>query len=227
MTQNLPTKNNSWAIVPAKTLTEAKSRLSPVLTITQRQHLALNLLKHTLTVLRAAKKAGLINGFVVISPDKQLSAVVTAFDGEYLVEDRVNSKASLNEALGQAARWCVANKEAETLLILPTDLPIMTLEDLQEVIASTLPDICLIVPDTLRQGTNGLLLNPATRLNYTYFFGEDSFRQHREALLKEGASLLIKYNPGLTFDLDLPEDLALLPPDWWDNLPETADVIHK
>jgi len=227
MTEILAAHKNSWAIVPVKTLAEAKSRLSPVLTVGQRQQLALRLLTHTLTILKAAQEAELLQGFVIVSPDSHLNEIVKTFGGNYLAEDNGNNNSSLNLALGQAARWCVANKAAKMLLILPTDLPLLTLEALQEIVVAALPDSCVIVPDTLEQGTNALLLNPATRLNYNYFFGENSFRQHRMALAKEGASLLIKHNPGLAFDLDLPEDLALLPPTWWDNLPEVRGVINK
>jgi 2-phospho-L-lactate guanylyltransferase len=98
---------------------------------------------------------------------------------------------------------------AAGVLVLPADLPLLSIEDVQTLIeAAQDPPVVVLVPDRHEQGTNALLVRPSGLLDYD--FGPDSFRRHQEQARKCGARIEIRYIPTLALDLDLPEDLESL-----------------
>src|SRR6476469_2880733 len=155
-----------WVIVPVKTLAEAKTRLSPVLTTAQRRNLAFRMADHTLCVLQILLKRGLIAEFVTISRDPVIRNLAQKYGGVFLPEkiNGTSPDAALNAALTQAARWTTANFSPTALLILHSDLPFLRWEDLANLLhqAENKPEekIAVLTPDRHNRGTNGLLLRP-------------------------------------------------------------------
>jgi 2-phospho-L-lactate guanylyltransferase len=68
--------------------------------------------------------------------------------------------------------------------------------------------VVVIVPDRRKDGTNGLLVNPAGLIEYGYGIG--SFQRHCERIIAAGAAMKIFHSKIIGIDLDLPEDLELL-----------------
>ncbi len=206
-----------WVIVPVKILTEAKSRLAPVLSAEQRRTLATELLERTLKLLHLLLQHEQIAGFVTISNDPTVLTLAQEYSGYTLAEEdeATATDARLNLALARAARWCQEKFEASTIIILPSDLPLLETEDLESLLEYLQRDpvqpLAVLAPDRHNKGTNALLLRPANLLDFTYYFGEQSFERHLGALrARTDVQTFVCRRPGLAFDLDWPEDLAAL-----------------
>jgi 2-phospho-L-lactate guanylyltransferase len=114
----------------------------------------------------------------------------------------------LNQALVRAT---LVAKEygADGVLILPADLPLLTIEDVQSLIkAAKDPPVIVLVPDRHGEGTNALLVRPSGLIEYD--FGPNSFQRHQLQAEQLGARVEIRTIPSLGLDLDLPEDLEHL-----------------
>ncbi len=191
-----------WAIVPVKPLRRGKSRLSGVLNVDERTELNHCLLVHTLDVL--ARVPG-IEHTLAVSRDPQALALARDH-GARTVQEHGLSK--LNLAIARAT-IVAASHAVMGVLVLPADLPLLTVEDVQALIErSTQPPVMVIAPDRHGKGTNSLLIKPTGRIQYT--FGKDSFEKHCELAANAGMRLEICERPNLALDVDLPEDLELV-----------------
>lgn len=191
-----------WAIVPVKPLRRGKSRLSGVLSENERTALNHCLLANTLDVLGAVPE---IEHTLVVSRDPQALTLARAHGARTVQEQGMPQ---LNVAITRATIVAV-NHAVWGVLILPADLPMLTVEDVQALIArSHQPPVVVIAPDRRGHGTNALLVSPAGRFNYS--FGAGSFERHSAQARKTGARLEICERDNLALDLDLPTDLELV-----------------
>lgn len=209
-------------IVPVKRLEESKSRLAPVLPEAARRSLTLSLLATVLDVVRQAQVQLPAFG-VVVSPDLQVLDLARARGLEALLEvdeaaggqesdaapalDEQGDR-NLNRALDQATGWAAA-RGANSVLVLPADLPFLTMADVrglweasQQLYAS---QAMVIAPDGREQGTNALLVRPPGVLSYQ--FGPGSFRRHCALAAGQGMAWHIYRSPRLGLDVDVPDDL--------------------
>ena len=191
-----------WAIVPVKPLGRGKSRLSSVLTQEERADLNRRLLTHTVDTLRAIPE---IEQVLVISRDP--AALALARDhGARTVQE--NGAPHLNIALARAT-ILAKNYITRGILIVPSDLPLVTPEDVRAMLdRAKYPPVVVVAPDRHRQGTNALLVCPAGLIEYE--FGPGSFQRHCDLALEAGARLEICELPSLALDVDYPEDLDFL-----------------
>ncbi len=191
-----------WAIVPVKPLQRGKSRLAGVLTQEERLDLNRRLLAHTMDTLTAIPD---IEHVLVISRDQAALALAREYGARTVQE---HGAPQLNIALTRAT--IVARTYATRgVLILPADLPLITPEDIQTLLARAVdPPVVVISPDRRRQGTNALLVCPAGVIEYA--FGPGSFQRHCARARLAGAHLEICELPSLALDMDLPEDLELV-----------------
>jgi 2-phospho-L-lactate guanylyltransferase len=191
-----------WAIVPVKPLRRGKSRLAGMLTEDQRTRLNRYLLEHTLTTLNAVAE---IAHTLVVSRDPAALALTREIGGRTVLE---NGAPQFNIALKRATAVARANG-ARAVLILPADIPLISADDVKEVLArGKTPQVIVIVPDRRLDGTNALFVNPAGMIEYSY--GPGSFQRHCERARAAGTKLEIVHSESLGLDLDLPEDLELL-----------------
>lgn len=192
-----------WAIIPVKPLRRGKSRLAGVLTEEERTFLNYTMLANTLKALTAVKE---IDKILVISRDTGALAMARDFGAKTVQE---NGKSDdLNAALKRAT--IVAQLSgAQSVLILPDDLPKIDAESIRAMIrmGKKTPYV-VIAPDRRRDGTNGLLISPAGLIDYQ--FGPGSFLRHLKQAKRYNINVEIFENPALALDLDLPEDLELL-----------------
>jgi 2-phospho-L-lactate guanylyltransferase len=191
-----------WAIVPVKPLRLGKSRLAGVLSAEERAKLNHNLLEHTLQVLTQVPQ---IQHTLVVSRDPKALALARDYNVRTVREE---GSPFLNKALRRATTFAQVYSP-EGVLILPADLPLITAEDIQEMLNfSEEQPVVAIAPDRRNDGTNALLVCPAMLIEYSY--GPGSFARHCDQARRAGAHLEICHNQHLALDLDLPEDFELM-----------------
>lgn len=192
-----------WAIVPVKPLRRGKSRLAGVLTEEERTFLNYTMLGNTLKAITAVRE---IDHLLVVSRDQGALAMARDFGAKTVQEDGASD--DLNAALKRAV--VVAQLySAQSVLILPADLPIIDPESIRSMIQrANKPPVLVIAPDRRRDGTNGLLMSPAGLIDFQY--GPGSFMRHVEQAEKYHVRVEVCEIPSLELDLDLPEDLDLL-----------------
>jgi len=208
----------TWAIIPVKPLQYGKSRLSHILTPEERAELTSNMLRRTLQVLNDV--AGIFR-CLVISRDPAALKIGRQF-GAYTYGE--GEKQDLNVALTRGAHIAAA-QEATGILIIPADLPLITVEDVEMMLAGLAPTIApsrardytngsigfqqpravAICPDRDEDGTNALYLSPPIGFDFKY--GDGSFQRHLREAERLGMQARIVHAPGLKFDLDTEEDL--------------------
>ncbi|NMB59475.1 MAG: 2-phospho-L-lactate guanylyltransferase [Chloroflexi bacterium] len=154
---------------------------------------------HTLQVVKKVKE---IEHILVVSSDTAVLALARDQGARTVMED---GKPGLNTALHRAT-MVAQMYSAQGVLILPSDLPLLTPDDLEEMIRqANEPPVVVIAPDRRREGTNALLINPTGLIAYQ--FGEDSFNLHCAQAKKFNLNLKIVQTESLGLDLDFPEDL--------------------
>ncbi|MGB0387563.1 MAG: 2-phospho-L-lactate guanylyltransferase [Ardenticatenaceae bacterium] len=187
-----------WILIPAKSATRAKSRLSPVLDNKERAALARLLLARLLMIISALDE---VTGVVVVSADAELRAMAHLFGYHSLPDPEPDLNASL-----EAGRQYALAQGAEALLVLPTDLPRLSPETLTRLLAHTNSEgACIVIAhDKDRTGTNALFQRPANAI--PFHFGINSGPKHRALAAQAGIPLVEFRDPALTFDLDWPQD---------------------
>src|SRR5689334_12164801 len=112
------------AVVPVKSLSEAKSRLSGVLTPEERTVLALDSMSHVLDALAGAPGIGSV---AVISPHPEGLRLPRG------VVSIVQRREALNDLLEQGREWAVM-KGADALLVIFSDLPVLSSGDISRML---------------------------------------------------------------------------------------------
>jgi 2-phospho-L-lactate/phosphoenolpyruvate guanylyltransferase len=189
-----------WLVVPVKPLDTGKSRLTPVLATSERAGLMRHLLRH---VLANAVAANCCAEIMVVSRDPQVWAVAHLAGAGVIHEHGYD----LNAALEQARAY-VLDQGGDALLILPADLPLVTVADIQELhqLGGAQPGV--VIAPSRDGGTGALLLRPPDVLPFA--FGPNSFQRHYRAAVEHEQPCRVYRSPTLAFDVDLPAD--------WDEL---------
>jgi 2-phospho-L-lactate guanylyltransferase len=200
------------AVVPVGTLDGAKSRLGETLDAEERRDLATRLLSRTL---EAALATPGIDEVLVVTPDDEVRQLA-ARAGARPIRQRSQG---LNAGLRQARDEVLA-AGADALLVVPIDLPLISPEALQKVLAP-LDDparpLVVLVPDRHGRGTNALLVAPPDAIEFG--FGGDSRRAHAACAADAGARFVELDGP-LSLDVDTPADLLLV----GERAPESVDA---
>lgn len=191
-----------WVIVPVKPLRRGKSRLASVLSEDERALLNFTMLSNTLRTLREVEE---IEQVLVVSRDPAALSLAREFKARTVQED---GQPELNTAL-QRATVLAQMYAAQEILILPADLPLLSVSDIRRILQyAKNPPVVVISPDRRNDGTNALYMNPGGIIEYRY--GPGSFHQHVEQARIKGVRVEICQLSTLSLDLDLPEDLDLL-----------------
>jgi 2-phospho-L-lactate/phosphoenolpyruvate guanylyltransferase len=187
------------AILPVKSFGAAKQRLADMLGGGARQALAQAMFSDVLATLRRAPE---LDEIAVVTADR---VAESAAGGKRVTVLRDSAQASQSAAALIGIRHALATGY-ERVLLVPGDTPLL---DPREVVA--LIDGAqgvVIVPDRHGTGTNALVLSPPDAIEPA--FGPGSFARHVAAA--EAAELPYRADevPGLTLDVDTPDDLAEL-----------------
>jgi 2-phospho-L-lactate/phosphoenolpyruvate guanylyltransferase len=183
--------------VPVKSLSRAKTRLSPALTGLERGALTLAMLED---VLDAALS---VPGWEtwVISPD-EVALEIAAGRGARPIPE---AKPPLANAIRQVE--AKAKEEgANALAVLPADVPLVTVDTLHEALRTL--GAVVLARSADGSGTSLLLRRPPRAIPAR--FGPDSFRRHVELAETRGLPVSIVERRELSFDVDRPDDILTL-----------------
>jgi 2-phospho-L-lactate/phosphoenolpyruvate guanylyltransferase len=187
------------AVVPVKGLNEAKTRLASILSPDERAMLVGDMLSHVLGTLLSSRD---IDAVAVVSPHP--AELHLPFGVEPILQERDG----LNNALEEGRRWAIEHN-AEALLVLFADLPLLSTNDISRMMALGKEDNTVVLaPDRPESGTNAMLAHPVTLARFA--FGPGSFNAHRMAAIHAGANLEIYRSPGTSLDIDTLDDLQHL-----------------
>jgi 2-phospho-L-lactate guanylyltransferase len=192
-----------YALVPVKDLTQAKVRLSPLLSPTERHVLATAMLDDVLAALRQASAVERI-ALVTTEPHALSLAMQWGFE----VVDEGSGRGETG-AVELAVKVC-RERGASSLAVIPGDIPLLRATDVDCVIQHGTRYDVVIVPSWDSRGTNIILLRPPDALQLR--FGSWSFFPHVKQAKRKGLSYKVVRLPRVALDVDTPEDLARLVP---------------
>jgi 2-phospho-L-lactate guanylyltransferase len=191
------------AILPIKSFSAAKQRLSPSLGSGSRQALAQAMFSDVLSSLRKVER---LETIAVVTGDPAAEA---AAHGERIavVHDSLESGQSAATGLGIKHAMALG---FERVLLVPGDTPLLDPVEIDALLARGEDDgmQVVIVPDRHGSGTNALVITPPDA--FTPAFGPDSLHRHLSAAQEQGLMHSVEEVPSLLHDVDTPEDLAVL-----------------
>lgn len=187
------------AILPVKSFSAAKQRLSDVLGAGSRQALAQAMFSDVLGSLRRVPG---IDEIAVVTADKTAES---AASGERVRVLEDTEQAGQSKAALIGIRYALAAGYERALLV-PGDTPLLDPGELAGLIAGT--RAVVIVPDRHGSGTNALVLSPPDAIEPS--FGPGSFARHVAAAESAGVPHRVEAVPTLALDVDTPDDLAEL-----------------
>lgn len=190
----------TWAIIPVKQLSEAKSSLKPTLTPEQRRELTFCMLEDVLNTIDHAHQ---IKGTIMVSPDKQVLDLARSRGATPLTEPSVGLNEALNLAINRAREL-----GAKSVLILPSDLPLLRPADIEKIVGMASGERDMVIAPSKRKGTNALLLRPPDLIDL--HFGGESFRAHLEEARRAGIMPHIYRSERVETDIDEVLDLIKL-----------------
>jgi 2-phospho-L-lactate guanylyltransferase len=195
-----------WAVVPAKSFANGKSRLRPVLGDSERARFAGELLEHTLSVLGSVLSASGLDGVLVATDGDDVAALAHASGAEVL---RDEGKGGGLAAVVDGALAETGARGAMGAIVLMADLPRLEARDVAEVLAALAASTAVLVRDHLGGHTNALAVSPVGAMK-TCFGRADSFEAHCAAAKAAGLNVVVIDNERVAFDVDAPADHARL-----------------
>lgn len=187
------------AILPVKRLDRAKRRLAADFDDEQRLSIARALLDDALDL---CERSGFFSWWVV-SDDP---TVLDNAEERGLATLR-DEGSGLNDALA-VALTAVRKAGAETLTVVPADLPLARVEDLRDLLDTGATSDVVVVPSERDGGTNGLHVSPPE--NLTPRFGTGSLAAHLAAAEEAGLRCSILSLDGMSLDIDTAADVEAL-----------------
>ncbi len=192
------------ALVPLKTLGEAKTRLASLLDTEQRAELARAMAGDVLAALAAHRH---IAGVTLVSDDPAAPDLAKQFAATLIPESDLQCN-GLNPVLG-AASAAVVDSGEKNLLVLHADLPLLRESDISAVLSELERSGGVVIgTDTEGQGTN-LIAFPSSRVP-RFQFGLGSCEKHQRWALEAAVPARVLQRPGIALDIDEPLDLTEL-----------------
>lgn len=188
-------------LVPVKSLSNAKQRLSPVLSPEARLELAQAMCHDVLETLAHWQRRPKV---AIVTSDGFACDLAGRFGFDVIADD-VNPGET--GAIEMATRVC-ADRGADRSLVIPADIPLIEALELQQIVDAAPPAGAVLVPDAAGRGTNAALRAPADL--FPLRFGNDSFLPHLAAAKATGLDCVVLKLPGIALDVDRPEDLRKL-----------------
>jgi 2-phospho-L-lactate guanylyltransferase len=190
------------ALIPVKGFSNAKQRLSGLLSRAGREVLAQAMFRDVLC--QATSARGVEATFVVTGND-EVAAIAYKGGANVIREQTEEGETSAVDF----ARARLKNDGWGAVLIIPGDMPLVRAEDIEVVLAQIPADASapfgLLVPSHDRLGTNGLLLAPPDLIPLR--FGYNSFAFHMNQLTALGLPARFCENERIGLDIDEPKDL--------------------
>lgn len=191
----------TWVVVLVKDLDSAKQRLRPALGTKSRRALARR-------NARLAVNAAMTGDHVlVVAGGEEVAELAVSWGADVLLEPREEGQ---NVAAQRGIKRAMEGG-ADAVLLLSSDLPLVTGESVRAMLASVArlkPPVAVAVPAIGRGGTNALFMNPPDAIGL--HFGDESLARFREEAEGRGVKFVVHHSDAMAFDLDEPSDLARL-----------------
>ena len=204
------------AIIPVKPFNKGKSRLNQLFEPDVLYRLNVQLYFRTLQTVFASH---VFDEVLVVSRSKRALRWAEQKGASTLLEE---SPRGLNSAVNQAI-LALDSRSAGDLVILPTDIPLMSAEDIIYLVALTETTGITIVPDRHHAGTNAICMSGGARVSSS--FGNNSFQKHCSLAIEKGYELTVWMNEHLGQDLDTQTDLEIIQSQT--DLRETLNYNHS
>ena len=214
-------------IIPMKPLASSKSRLAPHLSDWQREAIASRMFW---TVLEAATASRQISATWVVGGDSAVQRIAAQTGAEW----HDDAGAPLNAALEAAfAQWF--RREGDAALFLPADLPLVTAQDIDALIAASGKLRSAVFSPALRDGGTNAILMPRD-VAFPLQLGEGSFQRHIIESARRSAPIAYHFSRTVGLDVDTIEDLqtwrslkpdAFITPDSWDLAKSRSEVLRE
>jgi len=189
-----------YSITPVRMLGNGKSRLSSILSPSQRERLSKAMLFDVLSKIRSSK---ITKGMLVVTPDKEVIKIARDFGAHGIKEDE---ERGVNAAVEKGIEYALKNR-ADSIVVIPADLPRLNTEDLVSLVDAVEEDPTVVMtPSNRLDGTNALLMKPPAVMHVHY--DQDSFRSHVLEAIEQNVRLKTVLRNGLMSDLDDQIDLT-------------------
>jgi 2-phospho-L-lactate guanylyltransferase len=188
-------------LVPVKDLKSAKQRLAAVLDQAARTQLAQAMLEDVLEVLASWSNRPEV---ALVTRDAYGLQMASRFGFE-VIADHANTGET--DAIAMATHVCEMRQVTSTLVI-PADVPLLAVEEVQQIYDAAPPEGTVLVPATDGRGTNAAWRSPAGL--FPLRFGDDSFEPHLAAAKATGKPCVVLKLAGIGIDVDRPADLKQL-----------------
>jgi 2-phospho-L-lactate/phosphoenolpyruvate guanylyltransferase len=191
----------TWVVVLIKDFGSAKQRLQPALGPKSRQALAR---RNARLAVRAAAAGDRV---LVVAGGQEVAELAGAWGADVLLEPRQEGQ---NVAAARGIARAVESG-ADAVLLLSSDLPLVTTDAVREVIESASQldaPVAVAVAATGRGGTNALYVRPPGAI--ALHFGSDSLAKFRQEAESRGVHFVVHHSEALALDLDEPGDLVRL-----------------
>jgi len=188
------------ALVPIKASGESKSRLSSLLSSQQCGELARHMVIDVLDALSAAES---IDSVTLLGDTRELKPLAEAYQCKLISDvDGLGLSGNLNLAAQQ-----LQAEGLETLLIVHSDLPLITSEAIDSLVQQHEVSLtfCAASQDG---GTNALMASPPAAIKFR--FGVDSCARHIDAAGTANLEYKVIEQSAFAYDIDTPADLAWL-----------------
>lgn len=191
----------TFALLPVKSPANAKQRLGAMLPAAGREKLARALFEEAFAAVQAAQN---IDRVAVVTVDRMIATRAEAAGALVFEEDKqVNHSRSADHAAFRAMELGAA-----TVVMLPIDVPLIRPGEIDEIVRAAPRPGVLIVPSEDGTGTNALVRTPPDAIESR--FGLGSYRAHLDQARERGLAVVTARPPGITFDIDTPEDVREL-----------------
>jgi LPPG:FO 2-phospho-L-lactate transferase len=188
-------------LIPVKNLAHAKQRLAALLEPAARTALAQAMLLDVLETLDAWPNRPAIG---IVTSDPFARGVARRFALE-VIPDYDNRGET--DAIEMATELCRARGVSSTLVI-PADIPLLTVAEMEAILAAAPREGSVLVPAADGRGTNAAYRSPAAL--FPLRFGNDSFKPHLAAARATGKPCVLLSLPGIALDVDNPAELQQL-----------------
>lgn len=190
------------ALLPVKRFDRSKERLAEFLSSQERTLLAQAMFEDVWAALRQARRAGEgLDQLLAITAEPYVIARCRREGVPYLEEAEQRSH---SDSVNRATEWALS-LGITSLLSVPIDTPAVTAAEILAVLQLRSRFAVIVVPSADGTGTNALLRTPPNAI--APHFGPGSCRLHTEEAGKKVLPHLVFPSPGLSNDIDTPEDL--------------------
>ncbi|MEC8184988.1 MAG: 2-phospho-L-lactate guanylyltransferase [SAR324 cluster bacterium] len=188
-----------WAVIPVKQISQAKQRLSPLLSTEERRNFFSAMLEDVMNMMVK------IDFFEKIILATNCPHAISIAGRHGITHFETGPDDGLNQAAGETVNHLLENGIRDMFLI-PGDIPLITEEEINNVLRAhpSAPSLT-IIPSRDKLGSNCILLSPPSRMPLK--FGPDSYFRHLEIAQTNGLKINPMVFPGFGLDIDEPKDL--------------------